>query len=49
MTDYKQLSEELYEALKEASFYLPADRRFPIANSVLNALQKYEQETARGS
>ena len=46
MTDYKQLSKELYEALKEANRFLPNDRLF---TNVYNTLQKYEQETTRGT
>ena len=46
MTDYKQLAKELYETLQEVSMYLPVDRRFPKVN---NIIQKYEQESARGT
>lgn len=44
--NYKQLSKELYEALKEANRFLPNDRLF---TNVYNTLQKYEQETTRGT
>jgi hypothetical protein len=43
MTDYKQLAEELYEALKKF-------RCGFITNPEMdNAIQKYEQETTRGT
>lgn len=44
MTDYKQLSRELYEALKEADRYLPNDRLFTKTHDVL---RKYEELTTR--
>jgi len=44
--NYKQLAEELYEALKEANRYLPVDRRFTNVNRIL---QKYEEATTRGT
>jgi hypothetical protein len=44
--DYKQLAQELYEALKEANRYLPVDRRFTNVNRIL---QKYEEATTRGT
>jgi hypothetical protein len=42
--DYKQLAQELYEALKEANRYLPVDRRFTNVNRIL---QKYEEATSK--
>ncbi len=45
--DYKQLSKELYEALKEVKSYLSSsgNEYFGIGN----VLEKYEQETTRGT
>lgn len=40
MTDYKQLSKELYETLKLVKNFSPA---------IDNVLQKYEQETTRST
>ena len=39
--DYKQLSQELYEALKESEVWLPCN--------VYTALKKYEEATTRGT
>ena len=46
MTDYKQLAEELYETLKEESIYIA---NYDAADRVSTTLQKYEQETTRGT
>ena len=46
MTDYKQLADELYEALKEADRYLPNDRLF---SNISDTLHKYEEATTRSS
>jgi hypothetical protein len=46
MTDYKQLSKELYEALKEADRYLPNDRLF---SNISDTLHKYEELTTRST
>ena len=46
MTDYKQLAQELYEALKEADRYLPTDRLFTKTHDVLH---KYEELTTRST
>jgi hypothetical protein len=44
MTDYKQLADELYKALKEADRHLPNDRLF---SNISDTLQKYEEATTR--
>ena len=46
MTDYKQIADELYEALKEADRHLPNDRLF---SNISDTLQKYEELTTRGT
>ena len=46
MTDYKQLADELYKALKEADRHLPNDRLF---SNISDTLQKYEELTTRRS
>jgi hypothetical protein len=53
MTDYKQLSKDLYEALKDVYMYLPVDRRFSdidiYISNINNTLKKYEELTTRGT
>ena len=44
--DYKQLAEELYEALKEASIYIA---NYDAADRVSTTLHKYEEATTRGT
>ena len=44
MTDYKQLSKELYEALKEANRYIA---NYDANDRVSTTLQKYEELTTR--
>ena len=46
MTDYKQIADELYKALKEADRYLPNDRLF---SNISDTLHKYEELTTRGT
>ena len=46
MTDYKQLSKELYEALKQANTYIA---NYDANDRVFTILQKYEQETTRST
>jgi hypothetical protein len=46
MTDYKQLAEELYEALKKANRYIA---NYDALERVSTTLQKYEEATTRGT
>lgn len=46
MTDYKQLADELYEALKEANRYIA---NYDANDRVSTTLQKYEEATTRRS
>jgi hypothetical protein len=46
MTDYKQLAEDLYEALKEANRYIA---NYGASNRVSTTLQKYEEATTRST
>jgi hypothetical protein len=44
--DYKQLADELYEALKKANRYIA---NYDALERVSTTLQKYEEETTRGT
>jgi len=44
MNEYKQLSKELYETLKDVKKYLPSYKLFSIVDETL---QKYEEATTR--
>ena len=46
MTDYKQLADELYEALKEANRYIA---NYDANDRVSTTIQKYEEATTRGT
>jgi hypothetical protein len=46
MTDYKQLSKELYEALKKANRYIA---NYDALERVSTTLKKYEEATTRGT
>jgi hypothetical protein len=46
MTDYKQIADELYKALKEADRYLPNDRLF---SNISDTIHKYEELISKGT
>lgn len=50
MTDYKQLSRELYEALKGVSDFIDYDRvPLPLMERLDNLTEKYKELTSRGT
>jgi hypothetical protein len=50
MTDYKQLAEELYEALKQVINVMNASNRYGVSMCLANkVLEKYEEETTRST